>query len=246
MTAVQPEFLKWDSDLFGRRIGRINSDELTPKDLDAVDRWAEDNQIDCIYSLCNAGDHETIRLLARYGFDFIDIRVTLDHEDPASGFKENVAERPGIDIREARPADLDAVRAIARGAHHDSRFYVDSRFPSDKCDRLYELWLEKSLVSESDILLVAHLEQQLVGYFVISTGPDGVGRMTLLAVTPAARGRGVAAALIQEAMRRFAEAECPRIVIITQGTNIASQRAFQGWGFRTRMFELWHHKWYAR
>ena len=71
------ERLEWDSDFFGIRIGRVRTNHLSPAILDATNRWCAANAVDCLYFLADPNDAQTIRLAAQFGFNLVDIRMTL-------------------------------------------------------------------------------------------------------------------------------------------------------------------------
>src|SRR5262245_49504937 len=114
--------LPWDSAFFQLRIGRAADGSLTGQALAAALAWCEANQIDCLYFLADPGDPETISDVEGQGFHLTDVRMTLEKPLDAvaarGGATGNVA--PGI--RTAAPDDVEALRAIAKTAHTDSRF----------------------------------------------------------------------------------------------------------------------------
>ena len=67
-------------------------------------------------------------------------------------------------IRLAREEDLPALREIARNTHRDTRFYFDGHFDRDKCDQLYETWIENSFRGFAQAILVAEVANAPAAY----------------------------------------------------------------------------------
>ena len=76
----------------------------------------------------------------------------------------------GLPWRESCEADAGAGRVGAplkgsgsaprfgqsqRDSHRDSRFYYDPGFPNQRCDELYETWIDRSCHGYADTVLVA-------------------------------------------------------------------------------------------
>lgn len=225
------ESLDWDSRFFGRRIARVRVGSPTIEEMTAVDAWCRAHRIDCLYHLA-----EPPGWSVNDGYRLVDIRVTL--ERPTSPGFESAAS-----IRSARDADLAELRTIARSAHRDSRFYQDGRFPRERCDRLYETWIERSVQGWAQAVLVADGDGVL-GYVTCHSDTPVEGRIGLVGVAPDAQGRGVGRALVAAAIRWFAERGHERVIVATQGRNVRALRLYERCGFVTRSLQLWYHRWF--
>lgn len=263
------EILAWDSEFFGRRVGRVRGGRLDPERLAAIEAWLQAEAIDCLYFLADADDPATAVLAEEAGFRLVDVRVTLERETAALILPEISAA-----IRPACPEDVPALRRIAAASHHDSRFYADPHFDRGRCDELYATWIEKSVKEAKDLrdskdgkdgkdaVLVAEVEGRPAGYIsclmsspplpgvggALPEGTEGgqggeVGEIGLLAVDAAAQGRGLGGALVDAALRWFVERRAVRIRVVTQGRNTRAQRLYQAHGLLTRSIGLWFHRW---
>lgn len=149
-------------------------------------------------------------------------------------------------MRTHREADIDALRAIARVSHTDTRFYADLRFPRDRCDDLYDTWIDRSCQGWAQTVLVPDVAGRAQGYVTVHVDDArSRGSIGLIAVAEEARGRGVGAALVRGAVAWCHAHELNTVSVVTQGRNIGAQRVFQQCGFRTSKVEFWFHKWYA-
>jgi dTDP-4-amino-4,6-dideoxy-D-galactose acyltransferase len=232
-------YRKWDSDFFGRRIASANVNRLTEQTVRDIRMWCEDQRIDCLYFLADSADPETIMLAENTGFRLVDIRMTLERKIDSLILP---ASTRGL-IRRCREDDLSSLRHIARVSHLDSRFYYDKNFPKSCCDALYETWIDKSAHGLADVVLVAAVREEAVGYISCELPHDGEPQIGLFAVAENARGSGLGTHLIMEALHWFKQKGAVRVRVVTQGRNIPGQRLYQRCGFVTCSMQLWYHFW---
>ncbi len=241
--ASKPELcsiLEWDSAFFGMTIARVNQNRLDAHTVAQVMDWCREMHVSCLYFLADSNHLETHRQAERNGFYLTDIRVTYEHAIRA--LEEPVT--PDPDIRLAVPEDLPALRAMTNSAYRDARFYYDEHFPSEACDRLYEIWIEKSLSGYAQAVLVKGLPGQPEGFVTCDTlVPEAIGKIGLVGVSSRARGRGVGHALVLASLHWFAEQGLKSVQVVTQGRNIPAQRLYQKCGFLTYEVKFWYHCW---
>jgi dTDP-4-amino-4,6-dideoxy-D-galactose acyltransferase len=169
------ELLSWDSEHFGRRIGRVRGRRLTPDAVGRIGDWAAREGVECLYFLADAADAATAPLAEASGFRLVDVRVTLERRagrrtrpggsgviDPPGtiGAMDEApvhgSSFPGaIEVRAAVAGDLAALRRIAATSHHDSRFFQDPHFDRNRAADLYAIWIEKCCADPAGIVLVA-------------------------------------------------------------------------------------------
>ncbi len=209
--------------------------------VEAADYWCAANAIDCLYFLADATDAQTLRLAEDSGFNLVDIRMTLARRIKA---EEPLPDAPASSlIRPALPSDLESLRAIARCSHRDSRFYFDTRFPVEKCDLLYDTWLEKSCAGQSAAVLVAELRGTPSGYITCNRVDSVTGQIGLFAVGPTAQGLGLGPRLVDTAIDWFRRHGVSDVRVVTQGRNVRAQVCYQRCGFLTQTVQLWYHRW---
>jgi ribosomal protein S18 acetylase RimI-like enzyme len=236
------EYLDWDSEFFERRIARVTGSCLTEKTIADIDSWCSAHSIECLYFLADSTDQRTARLAQENGFRFVDVRVTLDVSTKACGPGDSA---PGIMIRNAVEADIDALKALSRRSHRDTRFYYDGNFPVERCDELYRIWIEKSCRGWAKNVLVATNQGEIEGYITCHVNSAGSGQVGLVGVSEKAQGRGVGRALLANAIRWFSEEGVEVVSVVTQGRNVRAQRLYQRCGFTACSVELWFHRWSA-
>jgi dTDP-4-amino-4,6-dideoxy-D-galactose acyltransferase len=233
------EYLDWDSSFFRFRIARLSPGPLNEEILAGLERRIETQPIDCLYFLADPADPGTVRCAEANGFSLVDIRITLQ-----GSFHAVLPEPASPRVRPYEPADLAELRRIAGTSHQDTRFYRDSRFPRDKCDRLYETWIEKSCNTSSHAVFVAHEDDQVAGYLTCQSN-GSKGQIGLVAVSAAHRRRGLGEELVNRGIGWFVNRGTAAVEVVTQGSNLGAIRLYEKAGFSTASIGLWYHKWFS-
>lgn len=234
------QILDWDSQFFGKKIGRVASSKLNPRLAAEINVWSEKNRVDCLYFLAASDDPQTSQTAENDGYHLVDIRVTLQNK-----LKEPVNSRSHSDhIRPVNVNDIESLRIISRNNHRDSRFYYDGHFVREKCDELYAVWIEKNVHSGEDQVLIWEENQQPVAYVTGKITPVGSGSIELVGVHPAWQGKGIGYQLTMHLLAWFQQQHSTHVTVVTQGRNIGAQVLYQRCGFVTVSTELWYHKWF--
>ena len=240
MTPELCTFLDWDTEFFGFRVGRVNIPRLDPENVTRILAWCRDQRIRSLYFLADCGDRDTIRLAEKHGFYLVDLRVTLEFSFEKAGER---GAAPAY--RFALPEDAPILKAVARTAYRDTRFYYDEHFSEELCSRLYEVWVEKSIGGYAEAVVVTGEPGKPEGYITCHLNrADKRGKIGLVGVNEAERGRGVGKRLIAGALDWFASQGMTSVEVVTQGRNLSAQRLYQRGGFITSDVKLWYHHWF--
>ena len=145
---------------------------------------------------------------------------------------------PELLIRDARPSDRDAIRDVTLAAYHE----YATQMPAH-----WESYRQNILTTLADIKpaeqLVAEQGGGIVGNVLlyparsIGSTRDGVPvrrlwpEVRLLAVAPAARGRGIGTALMQECVRRARQSGAGVLTLHTTELMQAAMRVYERMGF---------------
>ncbi|MCA9903069.1 MAG: GNAT family N-acetyltransferase [Anaerolineae bacterium] len=236
------EFLPWDSEFFGVRIARVREHRLTTHTVQHIIDWCAQAQINCLYFLANPDDPDTVMLAQEHHFQLVDMRVTLglsqiDRAQPSAP--------PSAHIRSATTADVEALKAIARVSHLDSRFFFDSHFDHERSATLYAVWIEKSCQDYADAVLVYDDGGDIAGYITCDLDTNNSGNIGLVGVAAAWQGKGIGSALVGASIDWLLKAGADHIRVVTQGRNVRAQRLYQRHGFVTETLQLWYHRWFT-
>ena len=234
------ERLDWDSRFFGFPVARVTASALRRDDVAEVLTWCEQQRIRCLYFLADSLDAEAIRAAEFGEFQLVDVRVTC------RGTIDVSAPSASSIVRAFTADDLPAVCAIARSVFAGStRFFVDTQFPEERAAALYDTWIRQSCAGGASRVLVADVDGVVAGFITCHLdAPGSVGRIGLTGVAANAQGRGVGAALVASAVAWCRDAGARSVSVVTQGSNIRSQRLYQRFGLRTQAVQLWYHRWF--
>lgn len=137
-----------------------------------------------------------------------------------------------LTVREARPDELAAVGDITVAA-----YVTDGHMPAD-AGYVHELRAADRRAGQATVL-VAAAEGGVLGAVTYAehgsayaelAGP-GEAEIRMLAVDPAARGRGAGRALVVACLDRARAAGCTALVLSTQPSMTTAHRIYEGLGF---------------
>ncbi len=231
------EQLAWDSSFWGVPIAKVVGSRLDAGKAEAVDAWCEANEIVCLYLLADSRDAVTGRVAAEHGYRFVDLRMTLVN---SPGRRRGAGSTSASAIREAQVEDERALKAIARSAHTDSRFFFDWRFDRESCAELYVAWMDRELSDPETLVLVAARNGRPAGYVSLARGVEPA--IGLLAVGEEHAGQGVASELVAAAVSSVGADQPVRVV--TQARNSAAVRVYERCEFVAESTGVWYHKWF--
>ncbi len=236
--------LEWDSNFFGFNIAFLSCMHLTENIMHRIARFMEREEVRLVEYLCNCHNAESVRLAEKYGFHFVDVRLTyrfdLKKNKEVSGFNKD----ENLKIRESCPDDALELVKIARNSYVDSRYYFDRNFTLEQCQRFYEDWILKSMKGEfDDIVFVALVNDKLAGLISCKKMSSDIGKIGIVGVAADFQGKGIGKYLVFKSLNWFKNEGCSQVDVITQGRNYAAQRLYQSIGFGTKTVQLWYHKW---
>jgi ribosomal protein S18 acetylase RimI-like enzyme len=238
VSAAPCRLVEWDTEFWGVGVAQVVGATLTDARRSEVDGWCRDHDVACAYFLAEVDDPESTLAAERGGFFFTDVRATL-----AQSLDGRARSPVAPSIRTARADDREALAAIARESHRITRFYHDPNFPDRRCDELYAQWILSSCEDPASDVLVADIGGGAAGYVTCALDADR-GRIGLIAVASGHRRGGIGGALVEAALRRFADSGVSEAVVVTQGRNTAALRVFTRAGYSIERMQLWFHKWY--
>jgi len=229
--------LEWDSAFFGLRIATLTNPPDDEDGFAQVVESARSQGIACIYVLSDIEDHAAIHALNQSGARLVDMRLTFERALTPSDAPTD------LEIRNARPEDIPALRALAASSHGTSRFYADGRFPRDRCDEMFAQWIENSCNGWANVVRVADFDGHVAGYATGHARESARGEIGLVAVDPRAQGRGLGSRLVTAMLGDLHGLGVTHATVVTQGRNITAQRLYQNRGFRPSRVQTWHHVW---
>jgi RimJ/RimL family protein N-acetyltransferase len=247
--------LAWDSEIFGFPCARLEVLGATggePRQaaacaalLEAVEAWSRGAGIATLHARADLEDRAGIHALEAGGFRLITVVVKhyFDGRRPLPVVRT-------LATRLFREADLEGLKAIARGAFDLNRYSLDPHYPPERVAELYARWTEnacRGLVQ--DAVVVAERGGEPVGFLTCGlerelgpAGPLCLGVIHLTAVRADLRGRGIIPACLKGGMEWFVgRADLIETVVAVQ--NDPTLRILTRFGFRYRAGAIDFHRW---
>lgn len=249
--------LPWDSQFFGVPMGRIDyvlastgaTEEHIESAVAGTIQAARAAGVQHLAARVDVADLRTMGVLEAAGFRTMDALVTYIMRP---GKDMHPAVRPVGTIRDATPADTDAIVAITADAYrgYRGRFHLDPHLPAERADALYLEWARACAArTMADTVIVAEdAAGEVSGYLAyrrrepvsaIASPVFGGGLGAVRRDTP-----GAYTGLIQEGSIRAhaagAVSECQ-----TQNYNFPVIRVYEAAGFHYVRAEYTLHAWLA-
>ena len=121
-----------------------------------------------------------------------------------------------VHVREARPADYDAIAATDLAAFTPP-WQMSARLMSQA-------------IPLADVITVAEVDHQIVGYQLTTPSQQGA-HLARLAVLPAWQGNGIGKALVRHLIEHYNRRGIRELTVNTQDTNTASLSVYRALGF---------------
>jgi len=224
--------LSWDTRHFGHGCADLVRIYGEDPPIDEAVRRARSLGVRLLSARCRAERVDLAGALERQGFELVDTSVEL-----GAALTSAAPSR----ARPRRAEDLVALRAIAR-SFRANRFHLDRRIDPERADALYESWAEHGAA-----LVVDDGGDGIAGFCgwrpPDTDDPLRVGALTLIVISPEARGRGHFGELVGGVRAALLSAGARLMVTSTQIHNAAALRAFQREGLRPFGARHVFHRW---
>ena len=228
------KILDWDSAFFDLRIGFVMIDEYFVKNHQNILADAKTN-FDLIYGFCNNGEFDNLSDIKNY-YQTTNIDFTRD----VNHHKTDIA--PEIKSQ-YRPEDIESIYKLSLAAGHSSRFKIDPRFNESDHQRLYKIWVERSLNHQiaDEVFLYAGAES-IMGFVTIKI-KDLSAEIGLIAVAETQRGLGIGTKLISAVNQYALSHHCKQINVATQLENSYACKFYENCDFKsinqTKIYHFW-------
>jgi ribosomal protein S18 acetylase RimI-like enzyme len=138
-----------------------------------------------------------------------------------------------MDVRQAQAADWQALRQLRLRALADAPDAFASTLEAEEAV-LDEIWRQRAEGGPASANFIAREGGVDVGLAAVFAEPDAPGRMHLVSmwVAPGYRRRGVARALVAQAVRWAAEHRAREVILWVADNNSAAHRLYERVGFR--------------
>jgi len=222
------EGLRWDTELFGRKIGTLKRLPSSPRRLVQAIENAKKNGFQYLFCKLKCEDWKGIGMLEAAGFYLSDIGIIWEidtHRD--SMMSPN--------IRIATVKEIIALKKMTKCLFEYSRFYHDPFFTKVEADRLFAAWVENSVKGEAaDIVFWI----KGVGFITCKKITATKGKIPLIGVVDTMRGKGFGKTLVLAAIEWFRRENITKVQTRSQLTNIQAMNFYSRVGFQVMMADV--------
>jgi RimJ/RimL family protein N-acetyltransferase len=235
----------FDSELLGWSIGRVAWTNATTVAahaglLCALHCEATEQGFDQVLRRVEVADRQAIWALESAGFHLMDVGVTFARHRSAEGESSNIDS--GLAVRLADERDVEMLVDGMAGQPWGSRYDADPTYTAERIEALRARWLWNSFKGRAAAFLVGEIDGQVAGYVVcLFDEQTGHGEIDLVGTIPKFRGRGVAAAAIQAAVRWF-DSVADLVTVRTQASNFTAAALYERAGFRLSSSDITYRK----
>ena len=232
--------LPWDSQFFGKRIGRVQintefdlarfKDELSSRKMDLIYMNVESKELVQKTNQQIAKKHQ-LRAVGR--------RVDFSLKNPPLINSERLkVER----VQNNTPADRLHDLAFLAGEY--SRYKIDPNFLTSDFIRLYKAWIDNSIkgIIADSVFHVVSGGVKSIGLITTKNSNDYL-RIGLIAVDPSTQGKGVGKSLIEKAIQEATNTNLTEIRVATQMENEKACAFYEKMNFKmtskTFLFHVW-------
>lgn len=207
------EYLSWDSDFFGKKIGKLNASQTL--DEQVLKRESFGYDLVYLFSDCKIN----------IDLNEVDVKITFLKKIDFSEDQFDI-EIENFDINKHSYNDLLELVYLSG---HESRFKNDKINFSDKLYRkLYKTWIDKSLNSPDTLVLVSTDIHGINGFITCSVDKID-NKIGLIAVAERSQGCGIGKKLIRT-VEEYLNPDS-NLFVSTQEKNVGACRFYQKNGF---------------
>ncbi len=237
-TSENFEILKWDSEFFGYPVARVNANLNDSRVMDDILASMAEKGIHLGYFASPEPLGAVVSDQTPYEFVMADLKVTYLKE--LHGFLEV----PSVEIKQYEkdvPDDQLIHLAIESGIY--SRFKRDSHFAPGSYEKLYQIWIRKSVDKTIAKALLTFIAEGSVAGFVTLGIKNGRGDIGIIAVDEKYRGRRIGSKLMSAAEHWFYQSGYKTVQVVTQGDNKPACRLYEGCGYHRESALFFYHLW---
>ena len=223
--------LPWDTDFFGFRTGKIEVSEYNPSEIHRTAASVFTEGAELIYLIIpDELDRREI-----FQDKLIDQKVIFE-----KSLKSIAADTQGIsDYNKGKvSAELYEI-ALESGKY--SRFKTDGQLPDGSYEKLYRIWIEKSVSKEiADKVFVYVDDDRILGLITVKIR-NGHGEIGLLGIHPDAQGKGIGSKLISAAENYVFSEGLGVMEVATQYGNSPACRFYAKNGYSVKSIFNYYH-----
>lgn len=229
------QVLEWDTNFFGFGVCRVQPQPAI--DVAAAVEEARHLGMQLAYWFVDPADSAAAAAAIEVDAQLMDRKITyfLDLASVTLG---------EIDARiEKATVTTARLISLALQSGHYSRYKIDPRFSAEQFEKMYKMWVERSVSGAiAKDVIVFKEEGKELGFVTIGI-KNGRANIGLIAVDADSRSKGIGAHLMNAALAKAKEWGVHEIDVVTQENNVGACRFYQQSGFVREKIEHIYHIW---
>lgn len=232
------DLLKWDTDFLGFPVGLIR-DVDNPENLNEHLDYFKQKGYRLVYFFANPNDekvnHEALinkglltDIKVHYGLVMSDIIPEPD--------SENI-----LIYNSSEPDEMLYKLALQSGEY--SRFRTDIKFPFGSFEKLYKLWMLRSVMRIIADEVFVYQKEGLIKGVITVYQKSNVGNIGLLGVDILSRGEKIGTKLMTHTKNYFFQKKICKLEVVTQMANKSACAFYEKSGFNIIRTENIYHFW---
>jgi dTDP-4-amino-4,6-dideoxy-D-galactose acyltransferase len=229
------KYLKWDSDFFEKKVGRIDFKKNDDVKMLLDDAKNADYQL--IYILGGNDFYIDDGILKKFNGHLADRKILYQKE--IKNIKEPL---PFVSEYKDKKTTPELVQLAFESGKY-SRFKLDKNFREDDFYRMYKIWIENSVNHQiADNVFVAMENNQIKGMVTLKINNDN-GHIGLIAISPDTQGKGYGKALITACEKELFNKNISKLEAPTQSGNKQACMFYKKCGFKIHSVTNIYHFW---
>jgi len=237
------KYLKWDSDFFGFKIGRMDIKCLDKATFSKHLSDIKEQSYKLVYFFVDPDDQISNKNLIDSGASLVDqkiiFEIDLNYIKCIKPEQQNIHQ---IDINSS--FNLERLEAIALQCGEYSRFYIDKNFGYELYARLYKEWLHKSIKKDIADQVFIYEENDLLTGFISVSKKEKEGNIGLLCVDKMSRGKSIGKKMIYTVFDYLIQKDIMKVNVATQLNNISGCNFYKNVGFTQTSVTNIYHYWF--
>lgn len=221
--------LNFDTELFGYKVARC----LLDKACNVIPAEIRDYKAKLTYLMCNERLH--------LGLDCVDEKTFL----ACQLVSDQRVKTEAILLQKSDSETYTQLLHLAYQSGIHSRFKTDTQFQNQEFEKLYKLWLDKSLTGEAaDALYVVKEDKKIAGFMTIKQQEEAAD-IGLIAVHENYRGANLGGELIQAGINWALDQKINCLTVTTQKQNEQAMHFYLKHKFEVIRTQYIYHIWRA-
>ncbi|MEJ5961321.1 GNAT family N-acetyltransferase [Pedobacter immunditicola] len=233
------EYLNWDSDFFGIKIGQVRCSqaELNNADLIELFKQAKRDQYRLLYFIGDRDLHLDNVILEDFNGKLVDRKIIF------GGVIDDTQEDTSLVEEYHSTVVAPALEQLAYISAEFSRFKLDVNFKKADFKRLYQVWITNSVQKViADKVFVIIPNEKIQGMITLSV-KNGVGVIGLLAIDDQSKGKGFGKQLVNQVKKYLYAQGVDSVEVATQSANVNACRFYEKCGLREKVVSHIYHFW---